>query len=82
MITILGERENYLLVTNGVQFTVVERCDGKFYGVRDCARRSASLDDAGVAELIREGGSYSKPEAQRLLADVATQWRDLLEHIR
>ena len=82
MIRILDEQENYLLVTNGVQFTVLERRDGKFYGIRNCARCSAALDDAGVAELIREGGSYTEPQARRLLAYVATQWRDLLEYVR
>ena len=35
-----------------------------------------------VPELIRRSGSYSERDAQYRLADVASQWRDLFEHIR
>lgn len=82
MIKILDEQENYLLATNGALFTVVERRNGKFYGVRNCARHSAVLDDAGFADLVREAGSYTEPDAQHLLSGMASNWRDLLEHVR
>ena len=57
MIKILREQENYLLVTDGLRFSVVERRNGKFYGVRNCARHSAALNDAGFADLVCEAGS-------------------------
>ena len=82
MIKILREQENYLLVTDGLRFIVVERRNGMFYGVRNCARHSAVLDDAGFAALVREAGSYSQSDAQHLLSGMASDWRDLLEHVR
>jgi hypothetical protein len=82
MIKILREQENYLLVTDGLRFTVVERRNGMFYGVRNCARHSAVLDDAGFAALVREAGSCSKSDGQQLLSSMASDWRGLLEHVR
>ena len=82
MFSIVDEQENYLLVTDGVSFTVVERRAGRFYPLRKCSRPGVALDDAGVAKLFRESGHYAEPEARRLLGDVAGQWRDLWEHIR
>ncbi len=82
MVKILDEQENYLLVTDGAHFTVVERRDGKFYGLRNAARHGVTPDDAGVAELIHKAGSSTEPQARHLLTEVATQWRDLFEHIR
>jgi len=82
MIKILDQQENYLLATDGALFTVIERRNGKFYGVRNCARHSAVLDDAGFADLVREAGSYTELDAQHLLSGMASNWRDLLEHVR
>ena len=82
MIEILAEQENYLLVTDGLLFTVVERRAGKFYGVRDCARHSAALNDAGFAALVSEAGCHTQSNAQRLLAGMASDWRDMLERVR
>ena len=82
MIEILDQQENYLLVTDGLRFIVVERRNGMFYGVRNCARHSAALDEAGFAALVREAGSYSQSDAQHLLSGMASDWRDLLEHVR
>jgi NAD(P)-dependent dehydrogenase (short-subunit alcohol dehydrogenase family) len=82
MIKILDEQENYLLVTDGVRFTVIERRNGKFYGVLNCARHSAVLDNAGFADLVREAGSHTESDAQHLLSDMASNWRDLLERVR
>jgi len=79
---IIAEQENYLLVTDGAHFTVVERPAGRFYGLRNGHRRGVPPDDAGVAELIHEEGSCSEPQARHLLAEVATQWRDLFECVR
>ena len=79
---ILDEQENYLLVTDGAHFTVVERRAGKFYGLRNRGRRGVTPDDAGIAELMHEAGSFTEPQARHLLVEVATQWRDLFEHVR
>jgi hypothetical protein len=82
MIKIIDEQENYLLVTDGADFTVLERRAGKVYGLRAGARYGLALDGAGMAELIHEGRSHTEREARDLLAEVATQWRDLFEHVR
>jgi hypothetical protein len=82
MIKIIDEQENYLLVTDGADFTVLERRAGMFYGLRNCARRGVALDGAGMVELIHEGRSHTERAARDRLAEVATQWRDLFEHVR
>jgi hypothetical protein len=82
MVKVLDEQENYLLVTDGKHFTVVERRNGKFYGLRTSAREGVTPDDAGVAELIHRAGSFTEPQARHLLTEVATQWRDLFECVR
>lgn len=79
---IVDEQENYLLITDGARFTVVERRVGRFYGLRTRARHGVAPDDAGVAQLMKEAGSFTEPQARHLLADVATRWRDLFEHVR
>lgn len=79
---ILDEQENYLLVTDGPHFIVVERRAGKFYGLRNRTRRGVTPDDAGVGELVNAVGALTEPQARHLLTEVATQWRDLFEHIR
>ena len=79
---ILEEKENYLLVTDGAHFAVVERRAGRFYGLHNSHRRGVAPNDAGVAELMHEEGSSSEPQARHLLADVAAQWRDLFECVR
>ena len=78
----MDEQESYLLVTDGADFTVVERRAGKCYGLRHRACHGVALDGAGMAELIHEGRSHTEREARHLLAEVATQWRDLFEHVR
>jgi hypothetical protein len=82
MIKIIDEQENYLLATNGTDFTVIERRAGRFYRLRNRARHGVALEDAGMAELIHESRSHTEREARDLLAEVATQWRDLFEHVR
>jgi hypothetical protein len=79
---IVDEQENYLLVTDGAHFTVVERRAGRFYGLRNRARRGVAPDDTGVAQLMKEAGSFTEPQARHLLTEVATRWRDLFEHVR
>jgi hypothetical protein len=76
------EREHYLLVSDGKRFTVVERRAGKFYPLCNGIRHGCDLDDEGVAELVRESGSFSEREARRRLAHVAGRWRDPFEHVR
>lgn len=82
MIRIMDEQESYLLVTDGADFTVVERRAGKCYGLRHRACHGVAIDGAGMAELIHESRSHSEREGRDLLAAMATQWRDLLEHVR
>ena len=79
---IIAEREHYLLVSDGKRFTVVERRAGKFYPLCNGIRHGCDLNDEGVAELVRELGSFSEREGRRRLADVAGRWRDLFEHVR
>jgi hypothetical protein len=38
-------------VTDDVDFTVIQRRAGKFYGLRGGARHGLTLDGAGMAEL-------------------------------
>ncbi len=82
MLEIIAEQEHYLLVSDGRRFTVVERRAGKFYPLRSGSRRGTDLNDGTVAELIRESGAYSERAARDLLAQIATQWRELFEHVR
>jgi hypothetical protein len=82
MLKVIAEQEHYLLISDGQRFTVVERRAGKFYPLRTGARHGLDLDDGTVAELIRQSGSYSERDAQRRLVEVASQWRDLFEHVR
>jgi hypothetical protein len=82
MITIEAEQEHYCLVTDGGCWTVVERRAGKYYPLGDCARLGVSLDAAEATSLFQQGRSFSERAARRILAEVATEWRDLFEHIR
>jgi hypothetical protein len=82
MLNIITEQEHYLLVSDGQHFTVVERRAGKFYPLCTGVRHGLDLDDKTVAKLICQSGSYCESDARRLLAHVASQWRDLFEHIR
>ena len=82
MLKVIAEQEHYLLISDGQRFTVVERRAGKFYPLCTGVRHGLDLDDETVAELIRRSGSYSERDAQRRLAEVASQWRDLFEHVR
>jgi len=79
---ILDEQENYLLVTDGAHFTVVERRAGKLYGLRHRSCRGVGADDAGVAQLMHDADPCTERQARHLLAEVASQWRDLFECIR
>ena len=82
MLKVIAEQEHYLLISDGQRFTVVERRAGKFYPLCTGVRHGLDLDDETVAELIRRSGSYSERDAQRRLVEVASQWRDLFEHVR
>ena len=82
MIRVVAEQEHYLLVSDGDRFTVVERRAGKFYPLCKGDRHGLQLDDATVVQLVRESGSYCERDGRRRLASVASQWRDLFEHIR
>jgi hypothetical protein len=82
MMKVIAEQEHYLLVSDGEHFTVVERRAGKFYPLCNGIRHGLDLDDETAAQLVRESGSYSEQDARGLLAHVASQWRDLFEHVR
>jgi hypothetical protein len=82
MITIKAEQEHYCLVTDGISWTVIERRAGKYYPLGNCSRSGVTLDDPRAADLFHEGRCYPEATAHHLLADVATEWRDLFEHIR
>jgi hypothetical protein len=82
MIIIQAEQEHYCLVTDGRSWTVIERRAGKYYPLGNCARPGIALDEPGADALLREGLCYTEPAARRLLADVASEWRNLFEQIR
>jgi len=82
MLKIIAEQEHYLLVSDGQRFTVVERRAGKFYPLRNGNRIGVCLDDDTITGLIQGSGAYTEQAARNLLADVASQWRDLFEHVR
>ena len=82
MMKVIAEQEHYLLVSDGEHFTVVERRAGKFYPLCNGIRHGLDLDDETVAQLVRESGSYSERDARSFLAHIASQWRDLFEHVR
>ena len=79
---VIAEQEHYLLISDSQRFTVVERRAGKFYPLCTGVRHGLDLDDKTVAELVRRSGYYSEHDAQRLLVEVVSQWRDLFEHVR
>jgi hypothetical protein len=81
MLKVIAEQEHYLLISDSQRFTVVERRAGKFSPLCTGVRHGLDLDDETVAELIRRSGSYSARDARRLLVEVASQWRDLFEHV-
>jgi hypothetical protein len=82
MITIKAEQEHYCLVTDGEFWTVIERRAGKYYPLGHCTRPGVALDEQGAAALFRDNLCYPEPDARRRLAEVATEWRTLFEHIR
>ncbi len=82
MIAIKAEQEHYCLATDGASWTVIERRAGKYYLLGNCSRAGVTLDEPEAALLFRDGRCYPEPAARRLLANVATEWRNLFEHIR
>jgi hypothetical protein len=82
MITIEAEQEHYCLMTDGEYWTVVERRAGKYYPLGHCSQSGVVLDDPEAAALFRVGGRGSEQAARNVLTQVATEWRDLFEHIR
>ena len=82
MLKVIAEREHYLLVSDGQRFTVLERRAGKYYPLRNGTRHGFDLNEETVEELLHQSVSYSERDARTLLTQVATRWRDLLEHVR
>jgi hypothetical protein len=81
MITIKAEREHYCLLTDDGRWTVAERRAGKYYPLGDCAHSGFALNDPEAVTLFTER-CYPEQVARRVLEDVATDWRELCEHIR
>jgi hypothetical protein len=82
MITIEAEQEHYCLATDGESWTVLERRAGRYHPFGNCSGRGVALDDPAAAALFREARRLREPYARRLLADVAEEWRSLLETVR
>jgi hypothetical protein len=82
MITIKAKQEHYCLVTDEGYWAVAERRAGKYYPLGHCARPGVALDAPEAASLFYEGRRHAKRDARRILKEVATEWRDLLELIR
>jgi len=82
MITIKSEQEHYCLVTDDEVWTVVERRAGKYHPLGDCSQPGVALEQPEAAALFRRDRCYSELIARRVLANVATEWRYLIEHIR
>ena len=81
MITIEAEQEHYCLLTDGAGWTVVERRAGKYYPLGNCSRPGTALDAPEAASLFDGRRRYPERIARRILAEVATEWRDLFERI-
>ena len=82
MIKVLDEKEHYLLITDGRRYTVVERRAGLYYRLKHRAPHGVALDNAGARELFRADTLLDEADAHKLLIEVATEWRDLAEHVR
>ena len=80
MITIKAEQEHYCLITDDEYWSVVERRAGKYYPLGNCSLPGVALDQPEAAALLHN--NRSERLARRLLADVATEWRFIYEHIR
>ena len=82
MITIKDEQEHYCLVTDGNAWTVTERRAGRYHPLGDCSKPGVALDTPQAAMLFDGGRGLPERAARRLLGDVASEWRNLLELIR
>jgi hypothetical protein len=82
MITIKAEQEHYCLLTDGGNWTVVERRAGKYYGLGNTSQPGIDLDAPEAEALFHPASRYPEPLARRILVEVAARWRDLAEHIR
>jgi hypothetical protein len=82
VITIEDEQEHYCLLTDGQYWTVVERRAGKYHPLGNCSRPGITLDSDEAMSLFDGGRQYKEPVARRILTVVATEWRELFEHIR
>lgn len=82
MITIEAEQEHYCLLTDGQYWTVAERRAGKYHPLGNCSRSGIALDAPEAASLFADRRRYPERTARRILAEVASEWRDIFEHIR
>jgi hypothetical protein len=82
MIRTIDEKENYLLITNGTRFAVVERRVGLYYRLLHRAPHGVPFDDAGEQELFSAGTLDSEAAGRKLLDEVASELRGLAEHMR
>ncbi|HEY4041657.1 MAG TPA: hypothetical protein VGM32_07405, partial [Rhodopila sp.] len=67
---------------NGKSWTVLERRAGRYHPFGNCKSPGVTLDDPAASALFRPGQCLQERNARRLLADIADEWRSLLEHVR
>lgn len=81
-VTIVAERETYLLVGRGNRFAVLERRNGRLYNCHCGERRGVPLDDlSGVPGIVDEGDWVDLATAQAALDEAASRWTHLAEHM-
>lgn len=79
-IRIVEERAPYLLIAHETRFAVVERRNGKLYGLQ-CGRRApAAMTDAGALAVVGENWC-DEESARRLFSGVVTRYAELAEHL-
>ncbi len=82
-VTIVEQKETYLLVARGNRFAVVERRNDRLYNCRCGERGGVPLDDlSAVSEIVDDGDWVDRPTAQAALDEAALRWTDLAEHMR
>jgi hypothetical protein len=82
MIPIEAEQEHCCLAADGESWTVLERRAGRYHPFENGSGHGVALDDPAAAALFRDGQRLGEPNARQLLADVAEEWRSLLETVR
>ncbi|HUB48021.1 MAG TPA: hypothetical protein VMB73_23835 [Acetobacteraceae bacterium] len=82
MIAIEAEQEHYCLLRQDGLWAVAERRAGKYYALGNRPRLGVALDQPEAAVLFFAGPCFSEAVARRRLAEIATEWRHIYEHLR